>query len=151
MIRRAVNAFWWRVVGWRYLIAELVVAASFVSLIISGDRSWLVGLIGAALVFGTLFPGALYLVHYRGSLGRLRRMRSPEATFEPGADGFRVASDAGLAEIPWAQVTELWRFPEFWLVLFSPAQFMTLPTADLDEGVRSLLVESVKSHGGRIA
>ena len=128
LIRRAVNAFWWRVVGWRFLIAELVVAASLVSLVTSGDRSWLVGAVGAVLALGTLFLGALYLVHYRGSVGRFRRMRSPEATFAPNADGFRIASDTGLAEIPWAQVRELWRFPDFWLVFFSPAQFMTLPT-----------------------
>ena len=151
LIRSAVNAFWWRVVGWRFLIAELVVGTSFVSLIVSGDRSWLVGVIGAVLALGTFFLGVLYLVHYRGSLGRFRRMRTPEATFEPGADGFRVAADTGLAEVPWGHVKELWRFPDFWLVLFSPAQFITLPTADLDEGVRSLLVEKIKSHGGRVA
>ena len=151
LVRRAVKAFWWRVIGWRVLIAELVVGASFLSLLASGDRSWLVGVIGAVFALGTLFLGALYLVHYRSSVGRFRRMRTPEATFEPIADGFRVASDTGLAEIPWAEVKELWQFPDFWLVLLSPAQFMTLPTADLDEGVRALLIEKIKSHGGRVA
>ena len=151
LIRRAVNAFWWRVVGWRFLVAELVVLASFVFLLRSGDRSWLVGVIGAVLALGALFVVAIYVVHYRSSVGRFRRMRTPEATFEPAADGFRVASDAGLAVIPWGQVRELWRFQDFWLVLLSPAQFMTLPTADLDEGVRSLLIEKIKGHGGRVS
>src|SRR5688572_795654 len=103
MIRRAVRAFWMRVVGWPFLVATLLVSASLVSLLAVGDRSWLVGAIGAALALVVLFAVALYVVHYRGSVGRFRRLKTPEATFDPGEHRFRVTSDAGLVEVPWKQ------------------------------------------------
>jgi hypothetical protein len=151
LVRRAVKAFWWRTLGWRFPIAVLLVLFSLISLLASGDRSWFVGAIGAVLALGLFFAGALYLVHYRGSVGRFRRLGAPEATFEPEVDRFRVTSDAGLVEVPWTHVKEVWRFPEFWLLFVAPGQFITLPTADLDGAARELVIARVRVHGGRIA
>jgi hypothetical protein len=151
LVRRAVRAFWWRTLGWRFPIAILLVLFSLISLVASGDRSWFVGAIGAVLALGLAFGASLYVVHYRGSVGRFRRMSTPEATFEPEVDRFRLVSDAGLAECPWKHVKEVWRFPEFWLVFLAPGQFITLPTADLDGAAREFVIDRIKAHGGRIA
>jgi hypothetical protein len=150
LVRRAVKAFWWRIVGWRFLIALTLVAISFTSLVLAGDRSWLVGFLGAVLALGMGFIAALYVVHHRGSLGRFRRMSLPEATLELGDATFRITSDAGMAEVPWKQVGEIWRFGEFWLVLLSPANFFTLPMGDLKDEAREWILERVKAHGGRV-
>jgi hypothetical protein len=47
-------------------------------------------------------------------------------------------------------VTAVRCFPEFWLMLFSRAQFVTLPLADLDIEARELILDRVKSHGGNV-
>jgi len=150
LIRKAVWAFWRRTMGWRFFVAVALLLVALVYLVASGDRSWLVGVFASVLGLAGAFAVALYVVHYRGSITRLRRMRSPQGTFEVGDDRFRVASDLGSSELSWSAVTEVWRFPEFWLLFLSRAQFITLPLADLDSEARELILSRVKSHGAKV-
>ena len=78
-------------------------------------------------------------------------MQSPEATFEVGDDRFRITSDVGSSELLWSTITEVWQFPEFWLLFFSRAPFITLPLADLDNEARELILSRATSHGAKIA
>jgi len=151
LIRRAVQRFWWRTTGWRYVGAFLVVAGSFFYLLWSGDRSWWVGLFGAVLALAVVFAVALYAIHYRASVGRFRRMRTPEATIELGEERFRVSSDVGTSELAWSAVTEVWLFPEFLLLFFSAAQFITIPTADLDTNSRDFILAKARANGAKVA
>jgi hypothetical protein len=151
LIRRAVRSFWWRTTGWRFIAALLLVLGSFVGLLWSGDRSWVVGLLGAVLVLALTFSVALYVVHYRASLGRLRRMRAPEATIELGEESFRVTSDAGTSELAWRAVTEIWSLPEFLLIFFSRAQFITIPRADVDADICEFILGKARAHEAKVA
>lgn len=151
LIRSAVRAFWWRSTGWSYigsLVLVLVVVAYDVS---AGDRSWVVGVLGCLLVMAVIVSVALYAVHYRGSLGRLRRMSVPQAVFEPAEETFKISSDVGMVELPWGAVKEVWRFPAFWLLFTSRAQFITLPLEDLDSEVQQFVLDNIRTHGGKIA
>src|SRR5436190_1746859 len=127
LIRNAVWAFWRRVTGWRYFVAIALAVGAFIYSVMSGDRSWRVGVSASIFCLAVIFAVALYFIHFRGSMTRFRRMQSPEATFEAGDDRFRVTSDVGSFEMPWSTVTEVWQFPEVWLLFFSRAQFITLP------------------------
>ncbi|MBZ5551728.1 MAG: YcxB family protein [Acidobacteriia bacterium] len=151
LIRKAVRLFWWRTIGWRFVAAFLLVLASFVGLLWNGDRSWVVGLLGAVLALAVAFSGALYGIHYRASLGRLRRMRVPEATLELGEESFRMCSDAGTSELAWSAVTGIWSFPEFLLVFLSRAQFITIPTTDIDTGICEFIVGKARAHEAKVA
>jgi YcxB-like protein len=150
LVRRAVKAFWLRVMGWRWPAVLLLVLVSLVYSVAAGYRSWSVGVTGSVLAMGVIFAVSLYVVHYRGSVGRFRSMHSPEATLEVGDDKFRMTSDVGSSEMRWDTVTEIWRFPEFWLMFFSRAQFVTLPLSDLDGEAREVILGRVKSHGGKV-
>jgi hypothetical protein len=44
----------------------------------------------------------------------------------------------------------VWQFRDFWLLFFSPAQFITLPLADLDSEARDLILSRVRSHGAKV-
>jgi hypothetical protein len=140
LVRRAVRAFWWRSIGWKFIVAIALVAMSLVFSVANGDRSWVVGMSSTALIGALLFGGALYVTHYRSSLGRLRSMSRPEATLELTETHLRVSSDIGTSQLGWSAVTDIWQFDEFWLLFFSRAQFMTLPTADLDSASRQMLL-----------
>ena len=146
LIRRAVKAFWWRTTGWSYFVAVVLVLGSFCYALWTGDRSWWVGVSGTILGVAVIMAGALFFIHYRGSLTRFRRMRNPQATFDLGEERFRVCSDVGTAEMTWSTITDIWRFPDFWLLFLSPAQFITLPTADLDPAAREFILRKVKSQ-----
>jgi len=150
LIRRAVWAFWRRVTGWRFFVAIALLLASFIYSVCSGDRSWWVGVTATILIFAAAFTVALYAVHYRSSITRFRRMRSPEAVFEVSDARFRVTSDFGSSEMPWSAIIEVWRFPGFWLLFLTRAQFITLPLADLDSEARELILNHASSHGAKV-
>jgi hypothetical protein len=151
LIRRAVFAFWWRATGWLYFLAGLVVLIAFCYGLWSGDRSWWVGVFGTILGMAVIVAAALYIVHLRDSLNRFRRMRNPQATFELGEERFRVSSDVGTSEMDWKTITEIWCFPDFWLLKLSRAQFITLPAADLSADARDFILAKAKSCGAKVA
>lgn len=134
-----------------HVVALLLVLLGLSFRLADGDRSWLVGLLAAGLSLGVFFAVALYVVHYQGSLARFRRMRVPEATLEGGEDRLTVRSDVGGSDVGWSAITEVWTFPDVWLLFLSRAQFITLGTADLDPAARDYILERVRAHGGKIA
>jgi YcxB-like protein len=150
LIRRAVKAFWLRDTGWHGFAALILGLALLIYFVAAGDRSWSVGVLGSVLAMAVIFSALRYLGQYRASVGRFRSMHTPEATLEVGDEKFRMTSDVGSSEMRWDTVTEIWRFPEFWLMFFSRAQFVTLPLTDLDNEARELILDRVKSHGGKV-
>jgi YcxB-like protein len=102
-------------------------------------------------IVAVLLSIALYIVHYRRSLSRLRRMSIPQAVFEPAEEAFRITSDVGTLELSWRSVKEVWRFPHFWLLFISRAQFITLPLDDLNLEERQYVLNKIKANGGKIA
>lgn len=151
LVRSAVAAFWWRTVGWKFVLAFLALAACLGYMLAVGDRSWFVGAIGTVLVLALAFAGVLYFVHLRSSLGRFRRMKAKEATLKVDSERLTLASDVGASELQWSAVGAVWQFEEFWLLFFSGAQFVTLPLADLDAKARDFIVERVRTNGGSVA
>jgi hypothetical protein len=150
LIRKAVIAFWWRVIGWRYLATLVLLSTSLIYLLAVGDRSWVIGVVGFGFALGVIFAAALYVIHYRASLARFRRMRSSEAIFEPGAQTFRISSGIGSVDLTWSAIKEIWCFPDFWLFFFSPAQFNIIPLADLDSEAREFILGRLRSQGIKI-
>jgi hypothetical protein len=151
LVRRAVKAFWWRRTGWSYLAGFCVLLSLFVMMVRAGERSWMVGAMGTILGLSAVLVVSLYVVHYRAAFVRFRRMGKPEATIELGEERFRVTSGAGASECPWTAVTEVWTYPEFLLVLLSPAVFLTMPTADLGTKGRDFLIGKALSKGAKVS
>ena len=151
LVRAAVKAFWFRSTGWSYFAALAVVIGALVYLLGTGSRSWMVGALGMLVALGAAMAVVLYIVHYRAALLRLRRMRAPEAVLYPGHECFKIVSDVGASELSWRVVREIWRFPDFWLLFISRAQFITLPIAALDSETQQFILDRVKAHGGKIA
>jgi len=150
LVRRAVSAFWWRTVGWQFVLAVVALAGGLGYMLLNGDRSWFVGACGVVLGLGFVLLAALYFVHLRGSLERFQRMRVKEATLEADSEKVVMTSDVGKSELKWSAVGDLWRFEGFWLLFVSRAQFVTLPVADLPQDVQEFIVERVRSRGGKV-
>lgn len=150
LVRRAIWSFWWRLTGWSFVIPVVLLAGAFVSLVVSGDRSWRIGILATVLGLGALVAVAAYVGQMGSAISRFRRMQSPEATLEFGEERFRLSSDVGASELTWSTVAEIWQFRDFWLVFFSRAQFITLPLADLDHEAREMFLSRVCAHGAKI-
>ncbi len=140
LLREAVRAYYFRAVVRRLGIPFFVVLAILIAVtvprIARGDEEWTVGLFIATVIFVGAFLATIYVAHFRNTIGRFRRMRSPEATFGYDEHQFMVSSELGTATMPWSAISEVWRFPRFWLLLFSGSQFATLPHECLDEPAR---------------
>lgn len=150
LVRSAVCRFWWRRVGPMYLLALATVALGVTYRAWEGDRSWLMGVLGAVLCVGIVIPAALFWTHYRQAFAKLRGMKTPEARLAVGDVGLTIASDLGRSEIPWSTVTALWRFPDLWLLVFAESQFITIPLESVPLDVRDRIRASVEKAGGRV-
>jgi hypothetical protein len=150
LLREAVAGFWRRSGGLGMPIALLICTGVLVVLLAQGDRSWVVGALGAVVAFSTAFLVAIYIVHYRNALQKLRDMGSPRATFKASVDSFTVSSAVATSTVPWSSVTRIWKLRNCWLLLFSKAQFMTLPLASVSQDLQSFVVERVAAAGGTI-
>jgi YcxB-like protein len=146
---RVVRLFWWRKTGVSYFATFTLLAVALGYFWSHGDRSWWVGALAAVLLLGLTVGIAVYVVHHRQTLSRFRRLRTPTATLEMGAERFRLSSDVATSEAAWSTITEVWKFDDFWLLFFSPAQFVTIPLADLDDAARQFLHDRLLAHGAK--
>jgi hypothetical protein len=98
-----------------------------------------------------VFLHALFFVHYRNSVHKFRALgNAPRAELTATASTLSFSSAAGTASMPWSSVCEVWRFPTFWLLLFSKAHFVTLPLADVSPELQEFILERVRATGGKI-
>jgi YcxB-like protein len=151
LLKSAVLCFWWRVVGVKYLIAIGFVAAGLIYGITTGNKSWFIGALASFLFFAIAIIVALYFVHYYNVFAKFKAMGEPSATCILDEHTLFFASGAGSATLPWSSVTEVWRFTDCWLLLYSKSQFSTLPVANLSPEMQAFIVERVIAAGGKIS
>ena len=151
MLRRVAWALWRRAVGWRGGFAYVLGIAFLVVELLSGDRSWLVGMVGTVLVVATAAGVSFYRVVLSRSLAKFRRLGEPKATFEILADRFRVISGGGNIELPWDAVSEVWRLPEFWIFFSSRAYYMTFPLTAVDVEAQDLVLAKLRGAGAKVS
>ncbi len=150
LLRQAVFAFWRRSVGVGFFVALLIAALGLVVLMALGQASWIIAALAAVLVLGIAFAIVVYVVHYRRSLHKFRQMAQPRATFRADESSFTMGSDIGTTTLQWSAVKELWQFPSVWLLLYSKAQFTTLPVACLPPETQAYIVQRVRAAGGKV-
>ena len=150
-VRTAVNCYWKRSIGVTFVAATLFLIAVFVWRVAEGDRSWIIGMLGAFLFLIVVIVAAVYIVPDRHAMTAFRAMSPAEATMTLDESTLSFASSVGSSTVAWSVVKELWRFDRVWLLLFSKAQFVTLPVRCLRPEVQAHITEKVRSVGGRIA
>jgi len=150
LLREAVFAFWRRTVGVGFFVAFALLLCSLLVLVWHGDRSWFVGGLGAFLVLGLGFAFVVYFVHLRNAMAKFRGMGAPIATLSLEDASFTMSSGLGSTSLQWSAVTEVWRYPSFWLLLFSKAQFVTVPLATVPSEAQAFIISRVSAAGGKV-
>lgn len=150
LIRHAVWLYWKRTVGRLYLWVLLAMTVGFFGLLFQGDRSWLIGLVGTILAISYLMLVSIYVAHFKNSMAKFRDVGSPSAIFRAEALTFTIESGIGTSKLQWSAVKEIWQFEDVWLLLFSKAQFSTLPVANLPIDLQAFILEKVRLEGGKI-
>jgi len=151
LVVQAVHAYWRKTIGYGLPVAVALLIVFLVWRLMDGDHSWIVGLVAAVILLGGIMSVAVYVVQYRNSMSKLREMSQPVAEFVADADTFTITSDLGTSSLKWGAVKEIWRFESLWLLLFSKAQFVTLPLEDVPGPMQAFILDRVKASGGKIA
>ncbi|KTC98434.1 YcxB family protein [Legionella erythra] len=150
MVRKAIFRFWKRTVGLVYMLALVLMTILFAILLYQGNRSWLVGALGAVLLISFLMILTLYLVHFRNAWYKFKEMGSPVASFIAAENSATISSSAGSSTFPWSAIKEVWRYDDLWLFFFSKSQFVTFPSAQVSEEVQTYILQRIEHAGGRI-
>jgi heme/copper-type cytochrome/quinol oxidase subunit 4 len=151
LLRQAVFAYWRRSIGVGFFVALVVITANLVVLFVQGDRSWWMGAISTLWAIAVALLPMIYFVHLRNSMQKFRAMGRPQATLLAQESCFTFSSEIGSSTLAWSAVTEVWCFPNFWLLLFSKSQFVTLPLADLPTAMREFILERIEAAGGKVS
>ena len=149
LIREGVLAYWRKQIGVMFPFVTILLSTLLVYLLVMGNRSWLVGVLGVVILLAFIIMVLSYTVHMRRSLTRLRRMNKPEAILELGEERFKVTSDLGSSEIQWSLIQKLWRFDNIWLLHFSGGEFMSIPVAELPDEAKSFIEARLIANGAK--
>ncbi len=122
-----------------------------VHLLLSGDRSWLLGVVSVAVLLSIAMMIAIYVVQLRRSIAKFNAMGEPRAVLTIGGDFLRIESSAGASEIPWKSITKARRYDEFWLLYLDSAVFITVPTVGLTERELESISDRISDSGARVA
>lgn len=144
-LRRSV----WRQTG---LLFAIILGASSLVLIYAvmrGDRSWMIGLMGACILFIAISFLVLRRAWRSQAVERLRRMGEPVATFTLTDEAISVTSGIGSSSTPWRFIVDVWETQRFWLLFQAPNQFFTLPTAGVPDEALAFVREQVRAHKDR--
>jgi len=150
LVRQAVFSFWWRGVGVGYFLAIAVASLWVTFSVAAGDRSWVIGVMGTVTVMGVVIAPVVLIVHYRNSMQKFREMVAASATIVAAEATFTLASDLGSSTFKWAVVKEIWKFQDFWLLIFSRSQFATLPLESIPVEMQNFILQRVTAYGGKI-
>lgn len=151
LVRQAVRHFWWRAIGFRFLIGLTITSVVLVELVRQGDTSWRVGALGAVIVFAIHVNVGVCIDYYRHGLRKLNAMGAPQGTLEATEGSLSFFSGAGTASVPWSAIAEVWQFKTCWLILFSRSDYVTLPTAGLSPEFAAFILAQVRAAGGKVS
>ncbi len=149
VISEAARRFVFRSIRWDGFAVFFALVAALGYLLATGDRSWIVGAVGAVVLLMAIFGVALYVVPYRRSLARFEGMSAKTAELSFTESGVRMTSDLGQQEFRWQLIDRVWTYPRVWL-LFVGGTYMTLPPGNLDADTKTFVLDHVKQHGGRV-
>jgi hypothetical protein len=148
MIGEGARRYWRRAIGWLMPTASLLILVALVELLARGDRSWVVGALGAILLVALTMAVVIFVVPYRRAMARFEAMASPSAEFVFRESGFAVRTDLGASEVSWSTVERILRATRVWLLVLRGATYLTLPIADLPAEVRTFIEQQVQKNGG---
>ena len=152
IVRDAVRTFVWRrgIAGQKLLWAlEAAMTASLISMLWNDERGWVFAVVCIAVLLPPGLIVAMWIAHYRNTVGKFRKMSTRRAEFSFDDDGFEFVSELGSGRIPWTTFTEIWERPAYWMIFMAPNQFLTLPIETVSPIDRDFVRSKVSSAMSR--
>ena len=118
--------------------------------IVHGDRSWLVGALGATVFVLLVFAQQIRSAHMRDSIKKLQRLNDGKILLSASDDGLTFESSTGSMLMRWNDLKEVRLNRDYWLLLRAPNDFSTLPLANIAEGLQADLLSRFRAAGVRV-
>ena len=150
ILRRAVFVFWRRIVGIGIPVTLVVCLCGLAVLLLQDETSWIVGALATFFAMVVAFIVAIYVAHLRIAMRKLHNMEASQLVFAAEESSFTIVSKIASSTLAWSVVTEVWRFPTFWVLLFSKAHFFTFPLAGVSQEMQTFVIEKIRSAGGKV-
>lgn len=150
ILKCGVRRFWIRFINWHGFLAIGLAVGGFLYLLLAEDRSWLFWTCAVLASLLVVLPILLYFVYLRQGLTKFARMQSKNVELALTESEFMTKSDLGTVSVPWTTFSKLWRYPDVWLLFFDGNSFMTLPANQLDDEVKTMLIEQIRGSGGKV-
>lgn len=139
ILTKATYEYFKKVIGIIFPVVYLLLAAFTVYRLAAGDRSWVVGVSGAAIVFIGVLLFSLFIAQIKSAKSNFLSMQGGTCTLVLSETGLRFATPLGIAEIPWVRIKEVKVFTDFVLILFEKSGYTSIPLASIDiEGLEYL-------------
>lgn len=150
LIRSVTRQFLRRYLGLDYYVVLVLMAMVFVYMILVGDRSWYVGVVGALVVLGIGVAIASWVTYHQRAFAAFRRMSKPEVNFTFDDDGIAFVSDLGEGRMKWNALREIWFLNDAWLIFVDRGVYSTLPADCLTAEIRDFIQAKAREHGVKL-
>lgn len=150
LIRSWTRYSMYRNVGPLYLVAMLLLSSSIGFGIVRGNHDWFFGVIATVFALGILVPLGVLRQHNQAALRRLRELEDGKLSIDILAGRLHLASALGNTDMPLVRVTQIKRFPAFWILLTGKASLMTLPITAIPIAVQQRWLLEFQAVGTKI-
>ena len=147
LLRRAAWYYWFRIRSKPSLIAAGVMVLWLAWIVWRGDDFWELAIVGAVAVLNLVVLVGVYLSLSQRLVRAFRKYGRQPVTFLADEAGVTFRSPLSSSTLAWSLASELRRYPDLWLLLFSRSFFFTLPTACLSPELQAFLVERMTAAG----
>ena len=143
LIRRALNRFMVRRLGWLTFVLIFGLAALLIVEMASGSWSvWFTALLTLWVVAVGLLI-VVYIARIRASEGFFQKSGNCRVRFVFSDDGVRTNSDVGTSDLKWKVFDEVLKFPEVWLLVYARSGYMTIPTTQLSDEAKAFIENKI--------
>lgn len=150
LVRAAVTRFWLRSLGLRFGVTFFALGLLLAYRLQAGDRSWWVVLLGVVVAISLVMGVAAWAAQMQRALEVLRDLDNGQATFTVAEDRLIVRSRRATTELPWGAIRQVWRYPDLWLLVYSPHSFSTLPLGGVPPEALAEIEQRVRKARGRL-
>lgn len=139
-------AYWWKQIGIVFILVIVGLTAFLLFLLISGDRSWIVGVLATIVLLSIIVVSGSYYIFLKRALSRFTRMGKPEAILEVYDDRLKVTSDMGSNEINWSLISKVQLLKSALLLYLSENETMTLPLKGMSTDEKEFILSKIKAN-----
>lgn len=127
----------------RDAIIGILVAFFALGAYLGADGDWrLCAVLGSVSIGFVILIISMGFLYVRSSAAKFRAMRDPKVRWRFTEETLGTRSDLGSSEISWRMISDVWCFPEVWLIFFGKQGYgySTLPTVGLNGELKDFIL-----------